>query len=96
MTSRRCVTTLLIAGASAYVLLSLVVAGAARAAGECGAAQSSAASAYGGQGTQITQGCPSGSTLPFTGLDLGLLVAAGAVLVLAGIVIRWRLRPGEG
>lgn len=69
--------------------------------------KSSAASAYGGQGTQITQlGCePKGSTppteptassaLPFTGLDIGLLLAAGAVLVAAGLTLRWRLRRGE-
>jgi hypothetical protein len=69
--------------------------------------KSSAESAYGGEGTEITQlGCeakrstpPSeptaSSALPFTGLDIGLLVAAGAVLVAAGLTLRWRLRHGE-
>jgi hypothetical protein len=28
------------------------------------------------------------STLPFTGIDLGLLVAGGAVLIVAGFVVR--------
>jgi len=73
----------------------------------CTSSKSPAASAYGGEGTQITQlGCEStsstapteptaSSTLPFTGLDIGLLVAAGAVLVAAGMVLRWRLRHEE-
>ncbi len=64
--------------------------------------KSSAASAYGGEGNEITQvPCASStppstptasSSLPFTGLDIGLLVAAGAVLIGAGMVLRWRLR----
>jgi hypothetical protein len=30
----------------------------------------------------------SASSLPFTGIDLGLLVAGGAVLIVAGVVVR--------
>lgn len=59
---------------------------------------SSAGFSYGGEGNQISQtGCeptePS-STLPFTGLDLGLLVAAGLILIAGGTVLRLRLRHG--
>jgi hypothetical protein len=70
----------------------------------CGTSKESAATAYGGEGQEITQvpcAKPSppttptvSSALPFTGLDLGLLIAAGAVLVAAGLVLRWRLRHG--
>jgi len=71
----------------------------------CGTSTSSSSSTYGGQGTQVGQvACASQSappseptadaSLPFTGLDIGLLVAAGAVLVAAGTVLRWRLRHG--
>jgi LPXTG-motif cell wall-anchored protein len=34
--------------------------------------------------------------LPRTGLDVRLLAAAGLVLLLAGLVLRLRLRPGDG
>jgi hypothetical protein len=61
---------------------------------QCG--QSSAESTYGGQGTQIvSQPCEPktpASTLPFTGLDLGLLVAAGLILIVGGTLLRLRLR----
>ncbi len=40
--------------------------------------------------TQVTQ---SGG-LPFTGLDVGLLVLAGLILTAAGVALRWRLRHG--
>lgn len=62
----------------------------------CSSSKSSSGSTYGGQGTQITPLCAptTSSTLPFTGLDIGLLVAAGAVLVATGLVLRWRLRHG--
>jgi hypothetical protein len=91
--TRRRIATILILGVVAYCGGSLALAaGAAQA--QC--SQSSAESTYGGQGTQISQvGCeptePS-STLPFTGLDLGLLVAAGLVLIAGGVVLRLRLR----
>lgn len=61
-------------------------------------AHSSAAGTYGGQGHQITpiSGEPSSSgALPFTGLDLGLLVAAAAVLSGLGLLLRWRVQRGE-
>jgi hypothetical protein len=76
----------------------------AQASSSCGSSQSSSSQTYGGQGTQIGElGCKSQATevsakttsasaLPFTGLDIGLLVAAGAVLLSAGLVLRWRLR----
>ncbi len=35
----------------------------------------------------------SGSTLPFTGLDVGLLAAAGGLLVAAGLGMRRLTRP---
>jgi hypothetical protein len=61
---------------------------------QCG--QSSAESTYGGQGTQIvSQPCAPkepASTLPFTGLDLGLLVAAGLILIVGGTLLRLKLR----
>lgn len=85
---------LLVLGAVASWGGSLMFVGAAQAK-TCG--QSSAQSTYGGQGQQITQSSctAAASTLPFTGLDLGLVVAAGAVLVASGLVVRWRLRHGE-
>lgn len=59
-------------------------------------AASSSASAYGGQGLGLTPiaphpGGPPDGTLPFTGLDLGLVLGAAAILVLSGGVLRWRL-----
>jgi hypothetical protein len=95
MTVRRRFTTLLILGAIAFGGSALAFAGAARAAGSCG--PSSAQSSYGGQGQQLAQGgcgATTGSTLPFTGFDLGLIVAAGGILVAAGVAVRWWLRHG--
>jgi hypothetical protein len=95
MTIRRRFTTLLILGTVAFGGTALAVAGAAQATGSCG--QSSAQSTYGGQGQQIVKagcGASSGSALPFTGLDLGLIVAAGGLLVAAGVAVRWWLRHG--
>jgi hypothetical protein len=106
MRIRTRIITFVIAGAIACGGLSASALAATHSTG-CSSSKSSAASAYGGQGTQITQlGCePKSSTppseptassaLPFTGLDIGLLVAAGAVLVAAGLTLRWRLRHGE-
>ena len=103
MKIRARLTTFLLAGVFACGALSAPALAATHSTG-CHTSKSSAASAYGGEGTQITQlGCQStsaappsqptaSSTLPFTGLDIGLLVAAGAVLVAAGMVLRWRLR----
>jgi hypothetical protein len=78
----------------------LALAGVAQAQSSC-TSQSSSSQTYGGQATQVGQlGCSqkasSASALPFTGLDIGLLVAAGAILVSAGLVLRWRLRQHGG
>ncbi len=73
------------------------------------ASSSSAHDAYCGQGcniippdndgagppTQVTTTASSGSSLPFTGLDLGLLVVAAVGLIAGGTVLRLRLRQGE-
>jgi hypothetical protein len=72
-------------------------------------ADSSSASAYGGQGQSISQiGLstpisirPSpqtpGGTLPFTGLDLALVFGAALVLIAASAFVRWHLhRSGRG
>jgi hypothetical protein len=71
----------------AVVLASLVLVPSALAAG------GSAGKGYGGEGgnvqTQVSAGTAAKSGgLPFTGLDLGLLVAGGAVLVVAGAALR--------
>ncbi len=97
-------TTLMIAGAVACCSFSAPALAASSHHSTCGTSTSSSASTYGGQGNQVSQvACPShappseptaSSSLPFTGLDVGLLVAAGAVLVAAGMVLRWRLRHG--
>jgi hypothetical protein len=93
MSLRRRITTLLTVGAVAYGGGWLALASSVAHA-QC--SQSSTEQTYGGQGTQITQtGCepiqPS-STLPFTGLDLGLLVGAALILIAGGTVLRLRLR----
>ena len=94
MTRRRIATVLVLAVVACGGGPLALAVGAAQA--QCG--QSSAESTYGGQGTQIvSQPCaPKGSdsTLPFTGLDLGLLVAAGLILIVGGTVLRLRLRHG--
>lgn len=66
---------------------SLVLAPAALASG------GSAGKGYGGEGGNVQQqvgaaGAGEQGGLPFTGLDLGLLVAGGAVLVVAGAALR--------
>lgn len=107
MTIRRFISTSLIAAVIAFGGSTLALAGVAQAQSSCGSSQNSSASTYGGQGTQIGQlGCKSNAvdasktsdanSLPFTGLDIGLLVAAGAVLLSAGLVLRWRLRQHGG
>jgi len=96
MTVRRRFTTLLILGAIACCASGLAFAGAAHAAGSC--RPSSAQSSYGGQGQQLAQGAcgaTTGSTLPFTGFDLGLIAAAGGILIAAGVGVRWWLRHGD-
>lgn len=56
-------------------------------------ASDAARDAYGGAGAQIAQGVtgvtgnPEGS-LPFTGIDLGLLALGGVLAICAGIAIR--------
>jgi hypothetical protein len=50
-------------------------------------AQSPAVSGYGGVGGEV-QGDVGGGSLPFTGLDLGLLVLGGLLLVAAGLSLR--------
>jgi hypothetical protein len=94
MTRRRIATTLVLAALAlggGPLALAPVAAQA-----QCG--QSSAESTYGGQGTQIvSQPCEPkepASTLPFTGLDLGLLVAAGMILIVGGTLLRLKLRHG--
>jgi hypothetical protein len=84
---------ILIAG----LILTAVIAVCSPAAAMAAGTQNSAAGTYGGQGNQITPigGEPSSAgTLPFTGLDLGLLVASGAALIGFGVVIRRRLHHG--
>ncbi len=44
-----------------------------------------------GQQTSTTSTVSSG-TLPFTGLDVGLLVTGGAVLLGGGLLVRWLSR----
>ena len=71
----------------AAVLASLVLVPSALAAG------GSAGKGYGGEGGNVQQQVSAGTAaekagLPFTGLDLGLLVAGGAVLVGAGAALR--------
>jgi hypothetical protein len=94
MTVRRRLATLLIFGAIALGPSTLALAGTAQAKSSCG--QSSAQSTYGGQGQQIAPGCPpgTGSALPFTGLDLALVVAAGGILIAAGVAVRWWVSHG--
>ena len=95
MTVRKRVATLLILGAIAFPASTLALAGTALAKSGCG--QSSAQSTYGGQGQQLGQGgCgPTGSALPFTGLDLALIVAAAGILLAAGVGVRWWLSHGD-
>jgi hypothetical protein len=38
--------------------------------------------------TDATSNTTSASSLPFTGLDLGLLVAGGGILLVAGLIVR--------
>ncbi|MFY9579542.1 MAG: hypothetical protein WAQ33_09475 [Gaiellaceae bacterium] len=72
----------------ALFLASLVLAPAAL------AANGSAGKGYGGSGGNVQQQAGQGAAgavsggLPFTGLDLGLLVAGGAVMVVAGATLR--------
>src|SRR5258707_13811965 len=97
MTVRRRFATLLIFGAIALGPSTLPLAGTEKAKSSCG--QSSAQSTYGGQGQQIgAGGCPpaTGSTLPFTGFDLALVVAAGGILIGAGVAVRWWVSHGGG
>jgi hypothetical protein len=95
--TRRRIATMLVLGAVACGGAPLALAPAAAQA-QCG--QSSALSTYGGQGTQIvSQPCEPkepASTLPFTGLDLGLLVAAGLILIVGGTLLRLKLRHDHG
>jgi hypothetical protein len=97
MTVRRRFATFLIFGAIALGPSTLALAGTARAKSSCG--QSSAQSTYGGQGQQIAAGgCPAatGSALPFTGLDLALVVVAGGILIGAGVAVRLWVSHGGG
>lgn len=105
MTIRKLISTSLIVAAITFGGSTLALAGLAQAQSSCGSSQNSSSQTYGGQGTQVGQlGCASevsstttsSSSLPFTGLDIGLLVLAGVVLVSAGFVLRWRLRQHGG
>jgi hypothetical protein len=52
-------------------------------------------SAYGGEGGRAqasVSGAVNGTNLPFTGVNLGLIVLAGLVLVAAGLLLRRRAR----
>lgn len=52
-------------------------------------------SAYGGEGGRAqasVSGAVNASNLPFTGVNLGLIVLAGLVLVAAGLLLRRRAR----
>jgi hypothetical protein len=52
-------------------------------------------SAYGGEGGRAqasVAGAVNASNLPFTGVNLGLIVLAGIVLVAAGLLLRRRAR----
>lgn len=63
------------------VLASLVMASVAL-------AQDPTQSGYGGTGGNIQGDVEGGGSLPFTGLDLVLLVGAGALLLAAGFTLR--------
>jgi hypothetical protein len=75
---RLAIRALLAAGGLALVWLNFAVGT---------AAAQSAADAYGGQGRDIEPSSP----LPFTGLNLVLLIAAAAALIALGTLLRWRL-----
>ena len=51
-------------------------------------AQEPAQSGYGGTGGNIQGDVEGGGSLPFTGLDLLLLVGAGVLLLAAGLTLR--------
>ena len=51
-------------------------------------AQDPTQSGYGGTGGNIQGDVEGGGSLPFTGLDLVLLVGAGALLLAAGFTLR--------
>lgn len=66
---------------ASVVLASLVMASVAL-------AQDPTQSGYGGTGGNIQGDVEGGGSLPFTGLDLVLLVGAGALLLAAGFTLR--------
>ena len=68
----------------------LAVAGCAAAAAQPAAAQSPTISAYSGNGpsVQTKVETPARDTLPFTGVDVGLVVGAGIALSGAGLALR--------
>jgi drug/metabolite transporter (DMT)-like permease len=51
-------------------------------------AQSSSVSGYGGQAGGVEEQVETGGTLPFTGLDIGLLIGGGLLLVAVGAMLR--------
>ena len=51
-------------------------------------AQSPVGGGYGGEGGDVQEGVAGGGSLPFTGLDLLLMVAAAALLISAGLTMR--------
>jgi hypothetical protein len=101
MTFRSRIATLLVLGAMASGGLGLALTGVAHAQSNfTPCPQSSAESTYAGEGAQVTPfqcepRTSPGPSLPFTGLDLGLLVAAALVLIAGGTVLRLRLRHGD-
>lgn len=70
-----------LAAFASSVLASLVLASVAL-------AQQPTESGYGGTGGNIQGDVEGGGSLPFTGLDLLLLVGAGALLLAAGFTLR--------
>lgn len=69
------------------VLLAGIVVGAAAAGG------STSVNGYGGVAGNIQSTVKSGGTLPFTGLDLGLIAAVAAAALVAGLVMRRLAHP---
>jgi hypothetical protein len=50
-------------------------------------------SGYGGEGGKIQATVTHGGTLPFTGLDLGLVAAVAVFAVVAGVAVRRLAQP---
>jgi hypothetical protein len=66
----------------------LAVAGCAAAVAQPAAAQSPTISAYSGSGPSVQTNVEPHNSLPFTGVDVGLVVGAGVALAGAGLALR--------